>query len=322
MNRKVLASSVAAAIVALSIVPPAVKLDEGFLPPNDMSIPVNSLEAKGITEKQFNDVLDQIQALYGPVVEALDGTLVIKRHWENSLVNAYAERIGSFYIIHMYGGLARHESVTQDGMALVACHELGHHIGGAPKRWENDWASIEGQSDYFANLKCLRRVFASSGAASFTRLAGQEDLARAACQKSHSQQADQDICVRASMAGMSVTTLMQIRRNETVRPRFDTPDTSAVSETFYSHPTTQCRLDTYFAGSLCARPAGDGLSDKDPAPGTCTQSGGYRVGLRPRCWYKPPAGEPDNLAEVASRPARKASELVSILNQANPWKGF
>ena len=321
MNRKVLVFSVAAAIVALSIVPSAVSLDEGFLPPNDMSIPVDSLQAKGITEKQFNDVMDQIQSLYGPVVAAHGGTLVIKRRWDNGMVNAYAERIGSDYIIHMYGGLARHEAVTQDGMALVACHELGHHIGGAPKKWGNDWASNEGQADYFANLKCLRRVFASPGAASFTRLAGEEDWARAACQKSYSQPVDRDICVRASMAGMSVTTLMRMRRNEAELPRFETPDPNVVSETIDLHPGTQCRLDTYVAGSLCARPVDEEVSESDPAPGTCTRSE-ERVGLRPRCWYKPPAGKPVGFAEVAARPAPRAPALMSFLNQANPWKGF
>ena len=168
----------------------------------------------------------------------------------------------------------------------------------------------------------LSSVAVAIGAASFTRLSGQEDLARAACRKSYSQRADQDICVRASMAGMSVTALIQIRRNETVLPRFDTPDPNTVSETIYTHPATQCRLDTYVAGSLCARPIGEELSEKDPAPGTCTHSEGYRVGLRPRCWSKPPAGEPDARAEVDSRPAPKAPALVSALNQANPWKGF
>lgn len=132
---------------------------DGFLPPNDLRIPVGSLEANGISEAQFNQVLDQVQALYGPIIAARGGRLVINRLWSDSTVNASAERNGGQRIINMYGGLARHDAITQDGLALVACHELGHHLGGAPKFgiFERlDWASNEGQSDYFANLKCLR----------------------------------------------------------------------------------------------------------------------------------------------------------------------
>ena len=34
----------------------------------------------------------------------------------------------------MFGGLAGHETITTDAFALVACHELGHHIGGAQRK--------------------------------------------------------------------------------------------------------------------------------------------------------------------------------------------
>jgi hypothetical protein len=33
----------------------------------------------------------------------------------------------------MFGGLARHELVTDDGFMMVVCHETGHHLGGAPR---------------------------------------------------------------------------------------------------------------------------------------------------------------------------------------------
>ena len=220
----------------------------------------------------------------------------------------------------MFGGLARHESITQDGFALVACHEIGHHLGGAPKYPGLLWPSNEGQADYFASLKCLHRVFASAGATSFTRLASDEGVARASCEKSYSSPIDQALCVRSAMAGMSVTTLLRISRKETVLPHFDTPDPKAAAQTENTHPATQCRLDTYFAGSLCARPAGDALDDKNPAAGTCTRSAGYTLGLRPLCWYKPSVGEAQ--APVARRPAPKAPALVSVLTQTNPWKGF
>jgi hypothetical protein len=62
----------------------------------------------------------------------------------------------------VYGGLARHGEITPDGFALVLCHEIGHHLGGVPRySGANGWASNEGQSDYFAATKCLRRAWQS-----------------------------------------------------------------------------------------------------------------------------------------------------------------
>ena len=311
MDRKILTSSAVAVLLALSAAPRAVVLEEGFLPPNDMSIAVDSPDAKGITQDQFNAVMDRIQDLYEPVVASQGGRLVINRLWSDPTVNASAERDESYYIINMYGGLARHESITQDGMALVACHEMGHHVGGAPKYGGSHWASNEGQADYFANLKCLRRVFTSPSAASFTRPKGDVETARAACDKWHTKRADRDICVRASMAGMSVTDLFRVLRNETVLPRFDTPDPRTVNQMDDDHPRTQCRLDTYFAASLCPRPVSDGLDESNPDTGTCTRLAGYTVGLRPRCWYKSRIGE-----------VPKVPTLASALDQTDLWKGF
>ncbi len=39
-------------------------LCEGFLPENDMKIGIGTLEDKGITPAQFNEVLDGIQEIY------------------------------------------------------------------------------------------------------------------------------------------------------------------------------------------------------------------------------------------------------------------
>lgn len=76
------------------------------------------------------------------------------------LWNASAQRMGSTWVVNMYGGLARHNEITIDGFALVLCHEIGHHLGGAPKYGGfNTWGTNEGGSDYFATLKCLRRIF-------------------------------------------------------------------------------------------------------------------------------------------------------------------
>jgi len=320
MKRSILVSMV---VAALSVVPRTAELCDGFLPQNNMKIPIGSYEAKGISQQQFNEVMDRMEAIYGPEIKARGGTLVLKRLWDNGTVNASAQRSGNNYILNMYGGLARHESITQDGMALVVCHEMGHHIGGAPKYGGgNDWASNEGQSDYFANMKCLRRMFSGEGA-SFTRPKGDDAGPRAACAASFKSESDRAVCVRGSMAGMSVTTLFRVLRGETVLPRFDTPDPAVVSRMYDAHPGTQCRLDTYFAGSVCARAVSDEVDGTNPATGTCTPAGGQTSGFRPLCWYKPgvdgipPATEP----AIAQREHPQTPALVSSLQNPELWLG-
>lgn len=323
MIRSILVSAVLVVFAALSFNPRAVVLEEGFLPDNNLKIPMGSLEDKGISEAQFNAVMDRAEAVYGPEIASRGGKLVLRRLWTNDTVNASAQRSGQNYILNMYGGLARHEAITQDGMALVVCHELGHHIGGAPKYGGgSDWASNEGQADYFANLKCLRRLFSGEGA-SFTGPKGGDDAAaKEACARSFKSASDQALCVRGSMAGMSVTSLFRALRNETVIPRFDTPDPAVVSRTYDGHPGSQCRLDTYFAGSVCGRAVGEAVDETDPAKGTCTRAEGLTEGVRPLCWYKVPVAAPPAEQAVASRAHPKAPALLSALGDPGLWNGL
>ncbi|WP_374001810.1 hypothetical protein [Bdellovibrio bacteriovorus] len=52
------------------------------------------------------------------------------------------------------------------------------------------------------------------------------------------------------------------------------------------HPATQCRLDTYFAGSLCVAKENEKLSNSDYKAGSC-YTPRDAVGARPRCWFAP-----------------------------------
>jgi len=319
-------AAVALSAVLFSAAPRAVMLcKDGFLPQNDLKIPIGSLEDKGITQLQFNAVMDRAEAIYAPIIKARGGRLVLKRLWDDPTVNASAQRSGKDYVLNMYGGLARHATITQDGMALVVCHELGHHIGGAPKYGGfNNWASNEGQADYFANMKCLHRIFGAPGAESFTQPTGDETLAREACDKAYPTEGERGLCVRSSMAGMSVTELFRALRKEDPIPHFNTPDPKVVKQMFDSHPGTQCRLDTYFAGALCTQPFLNDVSETDPAVATCTRSNGFSVGLRPRCWYLNPATEPAGLEALTAMPVKpmNASPTLAVLKSESVFSGL
>jgi hypothetical protein len=89
------------------------------------------------------------------------------------------------------------------------------------------------------------------------------------------------------MAGLSVAKLFQALRNSTVEPKFDTPDSKVVTKTDDNHPATQCRLDTYFQGSLCGISFHEDVSSSSEVNGTCHGTTGHSKGLRPLCWFKP-----------------------------------
>jgi hypothetical protein len=274
--------SIAALLAAA--VPAAASECAGFVPENNLRIPVSPY-ARGIQEAQFHQVLDLIEKIYKPIVAERGAVLKVNRRWTDATVNASAQQYGGTYILNMYGGLARHETITMDGFALVACHELGHHLAGAPK--VSSWASNEGQSDYYANMNCLKRVFADPDSEGFSAMKGSDEVARQSCAAAYSDPKEQAVCYRGAMAGRSVARLFKALRNETVDPGYDTPDTNVVPTMYMKHPGTQCRMDTYLAGSVCTQPVTAQLSETDPTVGTCTRSGGFATGFRPLCWYKP-----------------------------------
>ncbi len=259
----------------------------GFLPENDFNIPVGAKRRGGLSEAQFNAVIDKVEAIYAPIVDEMGGELKIARKWEDGTVNANATRIFGWNV-NMYGGLARHETITEDGFALVLCHEIGHHLGGAPKVgfFLNRWASNEGQADYFATLKCLRKTFLNDDNVKIVRKMKAPKTLIEACTKQWRTLDESALCVRNGMAGASVSNLFAALRNKP-EGKFETPDTTVVSRTNDAHPDFQCRLDTYFQGALCEVSMNEEVSQKDEVQGTCHRSLGHEIGVRPLCWFKP-----------------------------------
>jgi hypothetical protein len=319
-----------AAVAMMSLIaaaPSAPKYRESFLPANNLKHRVSASDAGGITEAQFNAVMDKMQEIYGPIVASHGGNLQINRLWSDDTVNASAEEQGSTWILNMYGGLARDKAITQDGMALVACHEMGHHLGGAPKYGGgSDWAADEGEADYYANTKCLHRIFADTASLKFTQPKAVSDdaaLAKAACAQSYTDAHDRAICLRSAIAGQSVTALFTELSGD-APSHFDTPDQSVVTATNDEHPASQCRLDTYYQGSLCSKAFTIDMSPTDPAVGGCVASQGYKQGMRPHCWYAPAAGELIGESAVAMEKQSKASlaPTLAALKSSSVFSGL
>lgn len=255
-------------------------------PKNNLRIPDNQFVSSNVSEEAFHQILDDIETVYRPVIAANGKELVVRRLWETDTVNASAQQIGNQWILNMYGGLARHEKITEDGFALVACHELGHHLGGAPKKGVR-WASNEGQSDYFATLKCFRKIYGNADNTSYLESAAKKNKAvYSFCTKNYDSQEEQAFCARSVAAGKALGSLLATLSKQEL-PKVATPDQTVATRTIDSHPKAQCRLDTYVAGTLCDADVDSELSNIDPNIGTCSRKFGDTIGVRPLCWYKP-----------------------------------
>lgn len=297
-SKKMLSKLISAGLITIAFTQSIYACDihgqSGFLPENKMRIPVGLKANGGLTEAQFNTVLDKVERAYSSFVsQQTNGQdkLVIERRWTDETVNAYAtqENPGEYRIV-MFGGLARHEAVNEDAMALVACHELGHHMGGAPRK--NDptgkkrWASNEGQADYWGTMKCLRNLFENDNNDKVVKNLKVPAILDAQCRSIYTNTNEIALCKRTAMAGYQVGRLFNDLSGDQKPVDFNTPDKNVVTTMFDAHPASQCRLDTYFQASLCDHGFGEIVSTTDANVAVCSEVNGDKVGNRPKCWYK------------------------------------
>jgi hypothetical protein len=283
------------ASVGLMLTASVAKAD--FLPENDLWQEDGFRLAGGLSQDQFNAVIDETVAVYASIFQAFGATLTVNRLWTNGTVNARAFQTGTNWQVNMYGGLARRPEVTRDGFQLVLCHEIGHHLGGYP--FTASWAANEGQSDYFATLACGRILWQGQDEINATFAADVEAIPKAQCDVAWDTTEDQNLCYRLMAGGKSMADLLSTL--DGVIPSWSTPDKSVVTSTYHAHPNSQCRLDTYAAGAMCGKdwdvkiiPAKDLGSQQNSDAGeqaslkyTCNQSEGLTLGFRPTCWFKP-----------------------------------
>lgn len=257
---------------------------EGCFPPSSLRFSTQNKSLDGISEIEFNQLLERVQLMMGPEIKKnLNKKLIIAGQWSDSSVDAHATRDeNNNPIVMLNGGLARHPLITRDGILLVACHEIGHHLGGAPKSFRGTstlrgWSSAEGQADYFATTKCLPRVF--SDGLDIKSIDSEIDNVNL---KSALLKCRDDVCARIALAGLSVSKIFASLKAGTPEPKILRNDLTVISKTIHSHPNPQCRLDTYLSGANCDVSIDIPFDNNDPKPGSCPNGA---KGARPLCWF-------------------------------------
>lgn len=271
------------------------------LPPNRLHLQDNIRRRSRVNEAEFNQIIDIAEKMFSPIAKAHGAEFNFVRDWKDSTVNAYAQQTGKIWEVHMFGGLARRPEITEDGFALVLCHEIGHHLAGVAFYGNRDWASSEGQSDYFSTQACSRMLWGNSQNARYNRAIRKyvPETVQKKCAAVWKNGAAFDLCNRSAMAGLSLASLLASLQGAPA-PSFDTPDMATVSTTYVKHPKAQCRLDTYMAGALCLKrfdlnvipglnhPDGQlsASAETTTVATSCTAYEGFDVGVRPSCWFK------------------------------------
>lgn len=238
-------------------------------------------------------VLREFDAMIGSTDETGVNVLVKIERQSTSLA-AYVERNSDFATLTVTDALIFSSRTSVDGLRMTLCHELGHILGGAPRRdvpleWDGPVAhdgrseiSAEGQADYYASLVCFPRLV--RGHDHKAALAGnpvQSEIGEA-CDRAHGRGSEDSlICRRSAAGGHNMLTLVRHFQISSTTPS----QMTAPSTITNSYPDRQCRLDTILAGSRCSqnsRPHQIRLDFDRAEQNECLST----IAARPKCWYR------------------------------------
>ena len=232
-----------------------------------------------VTEKSFNSIPKLIHAQHSEDFVRNKIKVNVNLFWDKPWFTAWAQKHSDKeFSINFWGGVTRIPGMNDNGLALFACHEVAHIIGGEPhsKIKNFHWASAEGQADYYATSICLKKYFnnkANLGRLSYPKV---NQVLYKKCESKYSTTKDLLVCLNimdAIEAQAKVYDYIAITNLVTPYKKMNFLEKSpAVDKTIYnSYPENQCRIETLIAGNFCS-PLNYPCTAKDSA--------------RPKCWFR------------------------------------
>lgn len=256
-----------------------------------------------ITENEFKSVVAKLQNAYAPMVKQHGGNLSINGDWKSDKLNAGARQMMGSWQVVISGAIARRPELSLDGLTLIICHEIGHHLGGyafsqGGNPFEKTWAANEGQSDYFSTQVCAHKMWKDEKEKNASYRSTVPEYVKVRCDSAWGSTEEQDLCYRSGAATETVMNTMAALMNKP-KPQFETPDRTIVDKTSSAHPPVQCRMDTIFQASLCATERSEAVipgkttaggpfareAEREAMQNSCSQKT-QPFGYRPSCWFK------------------------------------
>jgi hypothetical protein len=259
------------------------------IPENRLSVPdLSPLNSHVVSEADFIKITETLYKIYAPKIEEKGGVkLIMNADWSDDTVNAFATREVDSWSVHVAGGIARSPGMTEDSLALIVCHELGHHLAGAPRTFLFEgWPAAEGQADYWAASKCLKNYYQELEKDSVTISHELPEKAVKDCADVYKNLTELKVCIRSMMATQGFSNFLNALPDVKVPTSLVSFDAREVKGTNTNHyPRPQCRVDTVYRGALCNLDPNVATSESDAKLGHCNDTS--KPGTRPRCWYKP-----------------------------------
>lgn len=258
--------------------------EDGFNTNRNTSVTLGFSTKDKKDQNTFRKINQSVYLLYSNQVKKHEAKLAINELWNSKESNAYAVKLNNSWTITMQGELYRHPYLSNDGYALVVCHEMGHLLGGAPYTINKDKSSVEGQADLWAIGSCLPRYLNAFGDVPDYSDKRIVEICR-------SQNVDLKTCYQSALAAESLArTLAHISGQ--MLPSLYVRDNSVAQSTLLAHPTSQCRLDTFMNGIMCdVSDELDSLatikeSTLETTPLRCKSSFlKNNASVRPSCWF-------------------------------------
>ena len=173
--------------------------------------------------------------------------MLTRFEWENPYLMAGSSLVGQNFTILFSGAFVRLPLMNRLGVAFILCHELAHLKGGEPRILADplsQWASAEGQSDYWAASVCLPEFIQKSAPLFKDILVSEESLQLC---KDHK---NPELCSQAITAGETFLKATAAWVNAKPVSFAGDWDHSVVDKVNRSYPTPQCRLQTIVHGVL------------------------------------------------------------------------
>ncbi len=222
--------------------------------------------------------------------------LKIDGDWRSNKQGVYSYMDANAFTISIPGDYARIPGMTVDVLALTLCHEMGHVLGGGPNyelySHHHVKKSVEGQADYFAATKCLKRLFKDRSENRAVYRSYPYPL------KIEMQRLCQTFqCTRIIGTAWCYTQLFTKQNcqgtptgRSSIQAQLSLRSPIKVPETLRELPSLQCRLDTYVAGAICPLSEFEAFDPYDLSVGACMSDALNQeevLGARPACWFSP-----------------------------------